>query len=458
MARRRVRVVTEWVRHAVWWQVYPLGFLGAPAEGDAGAEPVHRLRGLEPWLDHVIRLGANGLALGPVFASETHGYDTVDHLRIDPRLGTEDDLRALVAAAHDRGIRVLLDGVFHHVGRGAPQFRDVLEKGRESAYAGWFRIDWDADGPDGFGYADFEGHRHLVALDHTEPAVAEHVTDVMTRWCDLGVDGWRLDAAYAVPPAFWRPVLERLRVAHPDVWVVGEMIHGDYAGYVTASGLDSVTQYELWKATWSALNDRNFFELAHALTRHGELLPQFLPQTFVGNHDVTRIASKLGDAAHLPHALALLAVLPGVPSIYYGDEYGLTGVKEDRAGGDDAVRPAFPAEPPEDPAELGGPDAARTLALHQELIAVRRRHPWITGGTVMEPDHLSNEAIVVRVEGGGPDGERPALAVALNLGAEPLHVRIPGPPGVDARVEAGTATVGADGVDLPPGAWAVVAV
>src|SRR3954454_7514098 len=334
------------------------------------SDPVPRLRGLEDWLDHLARLGCNGLALGPVFESHTHGYDPVDYFRVDRRLGTEQDLVDLVAACHERGIRVLLDGVFNHVGRDFPRFQQVLEEGPDSPAASWFDIDTSRAGPDGFSYRDFEGHSALVALDHGNPEVADHVVGVMTYWCDRGIDAWRLDAAYAVPPAFWRTVLPRVRERHPDVWVVGEVIHGDYTGYVTDSGVDSVTQYELWKAVWSSLNDRNLFELAHALRRHDAMVRRFLPQTFVGNHDVTRLASRLTDPRHVALAVVLLLTLPGVPTLYYGDERGLTGVKEDRAGGDDAVRPAYPPAPdvPDGPAGV-------VEELHRRLIGVRRRNP-----------------------------------------------------------------------------------
>src|SRR4051812_38612538 len=232
--------MTDWIRHAIWWQVYPLGFTGAEKQAlPDGAPPVPRLHQLEAWLPHLLELGCNGLALGPVFASQTHGYDTVDHFAVDRRLGTDDDLQHLLDACSAAGVRVLLDGVFNHVGRGFPQFRRVLEEGPASPAASWFRIDPAADGPDGFGYGTFEGHAALVALEHGNPEVADHVAAVLDHWCDRGVSVWRLDAGYAVPPAFWREVLPRVRHRHPDLWVVAEVIHGDYARYVADSGVDS---------------------------------------------------------------------------------------------------------------------------------------------------------------------------------------------------------------------------
>lgn len=401
--------MTHWSKHAIFWHAYPLGFAGAPRTGDVGAEPVPRLLRLVPWLDHVISLGANGLLLGPVFASETHGYDTVDHFRVDPRLGTEDDLRALIDEAHARGIRVVLDGVFNHVGRSFAPFADVLADGDASPYATWFRRAGDG------AFATFEGHDHLVALDHREPAVVDYVTSVMTHWLDRGADGWRLDAAYAVPTDFWCAVSARVRSSHPTAWLLGEVIHGDYAAFVRASGLDSATQYELWKATWSALNDGNFFELAHAIERHQTFAQTFVPQTFLGNHDVTRLVSQLDDRRHLPHAVAVLMTVAGVPSVYAGDELGFTGVKEHRAGGDDAVRPEFP----ERPEDVTGDDA-EVLRLWQALIALRRRNAWLVDArTTVE--HLANRQLVYRSYAG--DGA--AVVVALNLDETPATLPLP---------------------------------
>ena len=359
----------SWSEHAIWWHVYPLGAVGAPIRTPDDAPEPHRLRRLLPWLDHVVRLGANGVLLGPVFASSTHGYDTTDHLRVDPRLGTDDDLDALFAAARERGIRVLLDGVFNHVGAEHPLVTQVLAEGRDGPRAGMLRVDWDH--PDGPRTADFEGHRSLVALNHDDPAVVALVTDVMTHWLDRGADGWRLDAAYAVPSGFWARVLPAVRERHPDAWVVGEVIHGDYAQVVADSGMDSVTQYELWKGIWSSLRDHNFWELDHALRRHDEFLDAFVPQTFVGNHDVTRIATQVGPQGAVL-ALVVLMTVAGVPSVYYGDELGRTALKEEREGGDDAVRPALPASPD----DLGD-DERHVLHLHQALIALRRQHPWL---------------------------------------------------------------------------------
>ena len=355
---------------------------------------------LAGWLDYAVELGCSGLLLGPIFAAETHGYDTIDHFTVDPRLGDQADFDHLVAAAGRRGLRLVLDGVFNHVGRSFPTFQAALADGPGSPAARWFRRDKESGD-----FEAFEGHHQLVALDHEEPEVLGYVVRAMTHWLDRGAAGWRLDAAYAVPPAFWAKALPRVRAAHPDAWFVGEVIHGDYAAYATASGLDSVTQYELWKAIWSSLNDGNFFELAWALDRHNEMLDAVTPQTFVGNHDVTRLASQLNDGRHIGHALAVLFTVGGIPSVYYGDEQAFRGVKENRAGGDDEIRPAFPASP----AELA-PDGWPTYRLHQRLIGFRRRHPWLARARTTT-QHLTNEAVAFRSAADGAE-----IVVLLNAG------------------------------------------
>jgi cyclomaltodextrinase / maltogenic alpha-amylase / neopullulanase len=438
-------VTAGWADTVLWWHVYPLGFTGAPIRPDAPVEgPVPRLDRLHGWLDHVVELGLNGLALGPVFAAQTHGYDTVDHLRVDPRLGTEDDLQRLIDACRERGIRVCLDGVFNHVGRAHPAFTAVEAEGPSAPTAGLFRIDWDGWQPGDPVRADvFEGHDQLVALDHSSPAVAELVVGVMRHWLDRGADGWRLDAAYAVPPEFWARVLPEVRRTHPDAWFSGEVIHGDAAAIVRASTVDSLTQYELWQAIWHGLAERNFFELTHALERHNGLLATFLPSTFVGNHDVTRIASAVGPEL-VPHALAVLFTAAGVPSVYAGDEYGWTGVKEQRLGGDDAVRPEFPPVPP-DEAELDA-SARGILDAHRALVALRRRHPWLTRAHA-DVVHRANEQLVLRSGTAGA-----AVVVALNLAAEAVEL-----PAADATtVECGTGRLAGDRVQLPPQGWAVL--
>jgi len=421
----------DWVQHAIWWHLHPLSFVGAESDS-AGVEPAHRFGRIVDWFDYAVELGVSGIALGPVFASRTHGYDTTDHFRIDPRLGDDTDFGVLVAAAHDRGLRVLLDGVFNHVGRDFPAFVAAEAGGPEAA---WFRREQDG------GWARFEGHEMLVALNHDEPAVADHVVDVMGHWLAAGADGWRLDAAYAVPPRFWARVLPRVRQRFPDSDVAGEVIHGEYAETVKASGMDAVTQYELWKAIRSAVEERNLFELDHALGRHNDMLDTFVPLTFVGNHDVTRIASAIHDERHLPHALVTLFTVAGTPSVYYGDEQAFRGTKQERVGGDDAIRPQFPSSP----ADLS-PLGESTFRLHQELIGLRRRHPWLHRARTTTL-HLTNMALLYEVRAGAH-----RLVTALNLDDTPLEHDVAG----ISEVLAGVARLDGSAVTVAPHGWAVL--
>ncbi len=385
----------SFAEHAIIWQVYPLGGTGAPIRPEQPQELTHRLPILNDWLDYLVELGCNVLLLGPVFDSETHGYDTIDFFRIDPRLGDDADIDSLIAAAGERGIGVLFDGVFNHVSR-ASKYTELTTGG------------------------NFEGHEALAELDHDSDEVVELVVAVMNFWLDRGIAGWRLDAVYAIDPEFWKKVIPRVKQEHPEAWIVGEMIHGAYAGYVADSGIDTVTQYELWKATWSSLKEENFFELEWTLKRHNEFLNDFVPQTFVGNHDVTRIATQVGQEKAVLAAAVLFSV-GGTPSIYYGDEQGFTGTKEERVGGDDEVRPPLPEEV--------SPLGAWVYDAYHQLVGLRRRHPWLhTARTEVEKIsnteltyravgtngewirvYLNNENPQVRILGVNPDGREEEL-------------------------------------------------
>lgn len=366
------------LENRIWWHLYPLGAAGAPprraAQGDQPWEG-HRLRRLEPWLDYAADLGFTGILLGPIFESTSHGYDTLDHFRLDPRLGDESDWASFVARAQERDLAIMLDGVFNHLGADHPLAQDPS----------WPGLKRDEHGRP----LPWEGHDALVELDHSRPEVHRLVQDVMTHWLGRGASGWRLDVAYAVPSEFWAAVLPVVRERHPAAMFLGEVIHGDYARIATAGTLDAVTQYELWKAIWSAQKDMNLFELGHALGRHADFSREAgdaVMQTFVGNHDVPRIASTVGDAGAALSAIMLFA-LPGMPSVYYGDEQAFRGEKADGYAADDPLRPPLP----DSPEELSG--QGRWLAeLHHELASLRGRCPWLTRGQV-RVEHTENELI-----------------------------------------------------------------
>lgn len=345
----------------IWWHVYPLGSSGAPIRDRSGDDSGHRLRSLEPWLDYLLELGCNGLLLGPIFESVSHGYDTLDHYSIDARLGDEQDFDSLISACNERGIRVMLDGVFNHVAATHP----AVEKGLTAGTA-------------------WEGHDSLVELSHEDPRVQDTVVEIMEFWLAKGISGWRLDVAYSVPAEFWRTVLGRVRENYPDAIFLGEVIHGDYAEIAQAGTLDSVTQYELWKAIWSSLKDANFFELVHALGRHNEFTETMVPNTFVGNHDVDRIASTVGqDKAVL--AAAVLFTVPGMPSIYYGDEQGFTGVRGEGFNADDPVRQPLP-DSPDELVQVG----QWLHDVYTALVSVRRRNAWLATTEVEVLDNTND--------------------------------------------------------------------
>ncbi|RBP98089.1 alpha-amylase [Bifidobacterium aemilianum] len=403
----------------IWWQIYPLGFLGAPIRPQAsvsagqtqpstthGPSPDRRgLDGLIDWLDYMLDMGANGLLLGPIFVSQTHGYDTLDYFHIDPRLGGDQAFDRLAQACRSKGIRLMLDGVFNHVGYGNPLFQQALQADQQEEDP-LFCVERQEDGQ--LTYPVFEGHGDLPELNHGSQRTVELVVKVMEYWLARGADAWRLDAAYAVPTEFWAQVLSRVRRDYPQAWFLGEVIHGDYPSIIQESGMDSLTQYELWKAIWSSLESGNFYELDWSLQRHNRFLDSFLPQTFMGNHDVSRIASRLGVHKTALAATTLLTV-GGIPSIYYGDERAWEGIKEDRLGGDDAIRPAYPVSPQD-----LGPQGADIFELIRSLIAIRRQHPWMTSARSRSL-HLDNRSYSYELVGG--KGQQ--LRVELNLDPSP---------------------------------------
>lgn len=406
----------SWARDAVFYHVYPLGLRGAPRRNDGTSTVVSCLAALHGWLDHWNALGVTALYLGPLFESSSHGYDTADYFRVDRRLGDDDTLVAFVAACHARGIRVILDAVFHHVGRDFWAFRDLQARGETSAYRDWFAgVDFSRRSPSGdaFAYETWRGHDALVKLALAHRPVREHLFDAVRHWfARYEVDGLRLDVAESIDPDFLRELASVCRATRPDCWLLGEMIHGDYA---RLSMLDSVTNYVAYKGLWSSLNDRNYFEIAHTLDA------QFGPEgayrdvplyAFADNHDVMRVASRLRDGAHLYPLHVLLFTMPGVPSIYYGSEWGIPGVARD---GDDApLRPAIDAPAP--PANATQPDLARAIA---RLAALRHATPALRHGDYRTL-HVASEQLAFARDGGGQ-----TAIVAVNAAHAPAEVPLP---------------------------------
>ena len=335
-----------WAYESVFYQIYPLGFCGAPFENDGVLTP--RIRKVIDWIPHIKNLGANAIYLSPVFESDTHGYNTRDFRKIDVRLGTNEDFADVCQALHKEGIKVVLDGVFNHVGRGFWAFQDVLEKRWDSPYKDWFHISFDGNSNynDGLWYEGWEGNYDLVKLNLCHPDVKQHIFDSIRSWVEeFDIDGLRLDVAYCLDENFVRELRAFCDNLKPDFFLVGEMLHGDYNRLMNDSMLHSATNYECYKGLFSSFNSMNMFEIIHSLLR------QFGPENwtlyrgkhllcFVDNHDVSRIASNLTNEQHLPLIYALCFGMPGIPCVYYGSEWG---AKANKSEGDPALRACFDA-------------------------------------------------------------------------------------------------------------------
>jgi cyclomaltodextrinase / maltogenic alpha-amylase / neopullulanase len=379
----------DWAYDAVFYHLFPLGCFGAPERNPLAGTPVDRISGLRRWLDHFDRLGVNTLMLGPIFESSTHGYDTADLFRIDRRLGDADAFATVARELHQRGIRLVLDGVFNHTGPDCPAFRDVLARGAASEFRDWYHLDFTRPSPRGdpFHYDSWRGHLSLPRLNLRNRTVRDYLFAAVSSWIErFDIDGLRLDAADSLDFDFQRELAAHCKALKPDLWLMGEVVHGDYRRWACPVGLHSTTNYEAYKGLWSSLNDRNYFEIAWTLKREfgADGIYRSIPlYNFVDNHDVSRAASILKERAHLYPLYALLMTMPGVPSIYYGSEWGVAGCKI--RGTDAPLRPAL------DPI-----DAARTSP-HPELclviaklIAMRRRHQALRRGDYLEL-HVAHE-------------------------------------------------------------------
>ena len=426
-----------WFDEAVVYQIYPLGLCGAPVEND-GVQ-AHRILRLAGWARHIKRLGADTVLLNPVFDSDRHGYDTRDYFTVDPRLGTNEDLAQVCWAFHNAGLRVMLDGVFNHVGRGFWAFRDVREKKWDSPYKDWFHISFDGNTEynDGFWYEGWEGHNELVKLNLQNPAVVEHQFQAIRAWVEqFQIDGLRLDVAYCLPPDYIRQLRAFTQGLKPDFVLLGETLHGDYNRWMGPELCHSVTNYECYKGLWSSFNSMNLFEICHSLARQFGPEPWTLYKGahllgFLDNHDVTRIASQLTNPAHLPLAYALLFGMPGVPAVYYGSEWGMEGVK---GGGSDA-----PLRP-----EVETPEWRSLTDYIAKLADAHRKSPALCHGGFRNVVLTNRQCIFERAV----DGQR--VLVAVNADSQPYTAHFDA--GCDRAVDliTGQAHDFGGGSELPP--------
>ena len=335
-----------WYDEAIFYHIYPLGLANAPKQNEY-KEPEHRLNNLIPWIKHIRKIGCNALYIGPLFESVGHGYETTDYKKLDSRLGTNEDLKKYVKECHKQGIRVIFDGVFNHTGRDFFAFKDIQKNRENSQYKDWYcNVNFWGNNEynDGFSYDNWGGYNLLVKLNQKNPAVQDYICDVIRYWVsEFDVDGIRLDAADVLDFGFMQQLRRVANEVKPEFWLMGEVIHGDYNRWVNEGTLHSVTNYQLHKALFSGHNDHNYFEIAHTVRRlysMGGNSPEGLKlYNFVDNHDVERIYTKLNNKAQFSPVHVLLYTLPGIPSIYYGSEFGIEGRKEKSS--DDSLRPAI---------------------------------------------------------------------------------------------------------------------
>ncbi len=411
----------KWYDNAVFYHMYPLGMSGAPFQNQE-SEVVHRFDSLKKWLPHIQALGCDAIYIGPLFESTTHGYDTRDYHLVDRRLGDNADFKNFVAQAHELGLRIVVDGVFNHTGREFFAFRDIQQYREHSRYCGWYKginFGWNTPYNDGFGYEAWRNCFELVNLNLQNRDVKDYLFDVIRFWIhEFDIDGIRLDCADCLDFDFMKELRWMTGNEKQDFWLMGEVIHGDYARWANAEMLHSVTNYELHKGLYSGHNDHNYFEIAHTIRRqfdeNGGIYRGRVLYSFVDNHDVDRIYSKLNDKRHIIPVYTLLYTLPGLPSIYYGSEWGIDGRKAN--GGDGALRPCLNLE------EMQQKSNVSELVEYLVFLGTcRREHPVIGEGRYRELLLTNRQYAFARIG----DGE--TVVVAVNNDENPAELWVPAP-------------------------------
>ncbi|MEE1115064.1 MAG: alpha-amylase family glycosyl hydrolase [Eubacterium sp.] len=418
--------MAKWYEEAEFYHIYPIGLLGAPRRNEGG-EVVHRFPVLtEQWLPHIKEMGFSAIYIGPLFESVAHGYDTTDYRVVDRRLGDNEDFKTFVRTAHEMGIKVVVDGVFNHTGREFFAFRDLKEKKWDSPYKNWYKginFDWNSAYNDGFSYDTWRGSGDLVNLNPWEQGVRDYLFGTIDFWIDeFDIDGIRLDCADCLDFGFIEEMRRRTDAKKADFWLMGEVIHGDYSRWVGDGQhlLHSVTNYELWKGLYSGHNSHNYFEIAHTIRREfGDdwgIYKGMKLYTFADNHDVNRVASLLTEKSHLIPLYTLVYLLPGIPSVYYGSEFGIEGRKEN--GGDDALRPAI------DLADLAANNPHPELTdWLRRLSRIRKEHPACINGRYQELVLTNRQYAFSRTEGGD------AVIAAVNNDENEAWISVPVPDG-----------------------------
>ncbi|MCM1523558.1 MAG: DUF1653 domain-containing protein [Ruminococcus sp.] len=397
----------EWIKKSAVYHIYPMGFCGCErSRAELSGEPVHRIKKIIEWIPHLKAMHINAVYLGPVFESAAHGYDTTDYTRIDARLGTNEDFTEVCKALHDNGIRVILDGVFNHVGREHAAFKDIQKNRSNSKYCGWFcNLNFGGNSPynDGFWYEGWNNCYDLVKLNLKNNEVVEYLLGAVKMWIDTwDIDGIRFDAADCLDNDFIKRIHSFTRSLKSDFWLMGEIIHGDYRRWANPEMFDCVTNYQCFKGIYSSHNDRNYFEIAHSIEYQMGQYGDIYMYNFVDNHDVARLASQLTDYGRINCCYTLLYTMYGVPSVYYGSEFGIKGAKGRGADADLAIRPCLELD------DIPGRDD--TLFRHIcDLGNIRSQYPALQSGSYKKLE-LKNQTFLYQRE---KDGQ--TVYIALNI-------------------------------------------
>ena len=409
-----------WYDSAVFYHIYPLGLCGCPHDnnGETGAH----FDKLNEWAEHAKRIGCNAIYIGPLFESGSHGYDTTDYRLVDRRLGTNDDFKQFVKNCHANNVKVIVDGVFNHTGRDFFAFQDIKKNRENSRYKDWYcNVNFWGNNEynDGFSYDNWGGYNLLAKLNLWNPEVRNYHLETVKFWVDeFDIDGIRLDAADVLDFGFMKELRSFCNGLKPDFWLMGEVIHGDYSRWANNDMLHSVTNYELHKGLYSGHNDHNYFEIAHTIKRLNGIVGDKKLYTFCDNHDVARIYSKLNNKAHMYNVAILVYTVPGIPSIYYGSEFGIPGNKEN--GSDWNLRPDLNLADFDEKDELP--------ALYTTLGHLKQRFPELTYGDYRELYLTTGQFAFARCL----DGR--AVVTALNNADNGAHMEINLPIGANKAV------------------------
>lgn len=405
-----------WYDEAIFYHIYPLGLTDAPKQ-NSYSEPIHRLRSIMPWISHIREIGCNAIYIGPLFESVGHGYETTDYKKTDSRLGTNEDLADFTAECHKQDIRVIFDGVFNHTGRDFFAFRDIQQNRENSRYKDWYcNVNFHGNNSfnDGFSYENWGGYDLLAKLNQNNPEVRDYICNVIRFWVsEFDIDGIRLDAADVMDFNYMKALRKVANEVKPDFWLMGEVIHGNYSRWANDGTLHSVTNYMLHKALYSAHNDHNYFEIAHTIKYVGDMAGSNLKlYTFVDNHDVERIYTKLNNKSHYVPVHIMLYTLPGIPSIYYGSEFGIEGKKEKFS--DDSLRPALDFEDYKDAVKTN-PYTSLIAALGR----IRQNTPALSYGSYRELElHTTHFAYERALDG-------KSVIVTVNNSANEVSMTLP---------------------------------